>query len=144
MKFNFQFESLLNIRRHQKKKQQQILGRLLARQHELRDEVNSNRDKLRSFEQFRPGSEKQTAADIRQRYELKQDLQRATWRLRQQQEQLDRNISEQRKELIEANKKMQMLEKLKDRERIQFMEHYRQLEQKQQNAIATQIYNRAK
>lgn len=144
MQFNFKFESILKIRRHQEKKEQQKLARLLGDDRQLQKQVHADKEKLHSFEQLKPDNQKQTAADVRQRYELKQDLQREIWRKQQKHRQLQQEIEQQRSELIEINKKTQMLEKLKDRDRIKFIEHYQQLEQKQQNAIATQIYNRKK
>lgn len=144
MKFNFQFESILNVRQHQEKKEQQKLARLLGKDRQLQKEVHADQEKLHSFEQLKPDGQRQTAAEVRHRYELKQDLQREIWQKQQEHRKLQQQIEQQRSELIEINKKTQMLEKLKDRERIKFIEHYQQLEQKQQNAIATQIYNREK
>lgn len=144
MKFNFQFESILNIRRHQEKKEQQELARLMGEDRQLQQEIHADKERLHSFEQLRPNGQSQTAAEVRQRYGVKQDLQREIWHKEQEYRRLQQQIEQQRSKLIEINKKTQMLEKLKARERIKFIEYYQQLEQKQQNAIATQIYNRQK
>lgn len=142
MKFEFQFESLLNIRRHEEKKEQQELGRLLEKKVKLENQISTCTSQLNAFERAVSGSEIQTASDIRQRYELMQDQQKKIWRMKRDYTRLAEKIKHQRTKLLEANKKTQMLEKLEKRERTKFLELYQRREQKQQNEIATQMYNR--
>lgn len=142
MKFEFQFESLLNIRRHEEKKEQQKLGQLLSREIQLEERISTFKERLNTFGQAVMKSKTQAAAAIRQHYELKQDLQKKIWRLERTLDQLDEKIEKQREQLLEANRKTQMLEKLESRERSKFIKHYQDLQQKQQNEIATQMYNR--
>lgn len=143
MKFEFEFEALLNIRRHEEKKEQQKLGRLLQEQLELGQKIESFKGRLQKFEDKTSDEESQKALAIRHQYELKQDLQEKIWQLQKKDQQLEKAIADQRHRLLEANKNTQMLEKLKDRERAEFIEEFQRAEQLQQNEIATQMYNRS-
>jgi flagellar FliJ protein len=143
MKFEFQFEALLNIRRHEEKKQQQRLAVLVEQQLRLKNRTEQFKERLKKFEETVSNGRSQKAAAIRHQYELKHDLQKKIWQLQQKDRQLDEAIEQQRSRLIQANRNTRMLEKLENRERAKFIERHQHQVQLQQNEIATQIYNRS-
>lgn len=142
MKFEFQFDALLNIRRHEEKKEQQKLGRLIQQQLRLQNRIEQFKARLKKFESTVAGRSQKVAA-VRHQYELKQDLQKKIWQLDQKKSRLDEAIEQQRRQLMQANRNTRMLEKLESRERAKFIERYQHEEQLQQNEIATQMYNRS-
>lgn len=144
MKFAFQFESLLNIRRHREQQEQQKLGALLEKQVTLNEQKASVEAKLTALDRRRRQSAGQDILAITQQYEMKHSLQKKIWALQRRGNQLKGAIHRQRQALVQANKETQMLEKLRQRDRAAFVEEYQQMEQKQQNEIATQMYNRTR
>lgn len=144
MKFTFQFESLLNIRRHRERQEQQKLGALLEKRVTLNEQKASVEAKLTALDRRRRQFSGQNILAVTQQYEMKHSLQKKIWALQRRENQLKGAIHRQRQALMQANKETQMLEKLRQRDRAVFVEKYQQMEQKQQNEIATQMYNRTR
>ncbi|MGD8428091.1 MAG: flagellar FliJ family protein [Balneolaceae bacterium] len=142
MKFKFQFESLLHIRRHEEKKEQQELGRLLGMKLQIKNKIDRFRGRLEKFEDAYSNDIPRNALDIRHYYELRHDVQKKIWDLKGELGCLEKSIERQRERLMQANQKTKMLEELEERERKKFIEHHQHREQLQQNEIATQLYNR--
>jgi flagellar FliJ protein len=143
MRFHFQFESLLDIRRHRENKERQKLGQLLEKQVSLEEKITQLKQKIAKFEETMLSGGSHKALAVRQQYTQKQELQKKSWQIQREQEKLEKKIAQQRHRLREANKQTRMLEKLKDRQRAEFVEEFQRQEQKQQNEVAIQMYNRS-
>lgn len=142
MKYVFKFASLLKIRRYEVDREQQKLGKLLNETVQLEKKMDHLNKELHEFDQ--PGEESKSfkAAEIRKGYEFKKDLQEKIWRVEQELERMNGKIETQRKKLFDAKKRSRIFEKLEKRERAKFIERVLDKEQKQQNEIAIQMYNR--
>lgn len=145
MKFQFQFESVLKVRRHQEKEEQQKLATLTGKQAQLDQACRGLYEKIQAVEVDAVAGQSSGSVpvtEVRRQYEQQHSLRDELWALQDEQRELAEAIDEQRKQLMEANRKTKILEKLKSRERAKFLKEQQQIEQNQQNEIATQIYNR--
>ncbi|SMO59393.1 flagellar export protein FliJ [Fodinibius sediminis] len=141
MKFEFRYESVLSVRQFRKKKEQQRLAACIQQRNVIRKRYRELREQGAASSR-NPESESVSVHEVRQDYEQRHQLQKQLWQLRNKRDKLEKEVSKQRKRLVEANRESMILEKLKQRERIKFIEHQQHIEQLQQNEIATQMYNR--
>jgi flagellar biosynthesis chaperone FliJ len=138
MKFTFRFASLLKIRNHQKREEEQKLGLLFNKKELIEQQINNLEKKCRQPE---PSSNKQTVLDNRRYYTQKHEQHEQLIQLRNQHGQLINNLKQQRVKLKEAVKRVRMMEKIKTRDIEIFIDRVEHLEQLQQNEIAIQRYN---
>lgn len=142
MKFVFKFASLLKTRQYEVDREQQKLGKLQKERVQLEKKMNFLNEKLHDFGQ--PGEESKSfkVAEVRKGYEFKKDLQEKIWRVEHDLGRMNEKIETQRQKVFDAKKKSLIFEKLEKRERAKFIEQVLDKEQKQQNEIAIQMYNR--
>ncbi|MDZ7772879.1 MAG: hypothetical protein U5K31_09090 [Balneolaceae bacterium] len=141
MKFQFKYRSLLKIRRHEQKLQQQKLAELL----ESRQEMSRRLERLldRPDPPALGEGGRHSVQGMRRGYTHRMSHLKEVWELQEMLERLGQDIEEQRGRLLEASKKTRMLEKLESQDKMRFLEELQRREQLQQNEIATQLYNRA-
>lgn len=143
MKFKFKLESILQIRKHELKREKQKLAFLIDQRHKLEDQYENHLKKLNSASKLKEDG-KQSANQNRekmfQNYLLieKQALHRLTDKITHK----EREVDEQRKVVTEANKQLQMIEKLKHKALMEFQLEENRQEQHFQNEIATQMFHR--
>lgn len=142
MKFAFKFASVLKIRRHEVDREQQKLARLLNERVQLEKKMHLLKNKLHECGEVVNESTSVNVVEIRKGYEFKKDLQDKIWRVEQEVGKMNEDIKSQRKELLETKKQSQIFENLEKRERAKFVKRVLDHEQKQQNKIAIQVYNR--
>lgn len=142
MKFVFKFASLLKIRRHEVDREQQKLAKLLNERVQLEKKMHLLKSKLDECGEMVRASTTLNVVEIRKGYEFKKDLQHKIWQVEQKVREVNEEIESQRKKLLEAKKQSQIFEKLEKRDRAKFVEKVLDYEQKQQNKIAIQMYNR--
>jgi flagellar export protein FliJ len=138
MNFTFRFASLLKIRNHQKKEEEQKLGLLFNEKELIEQQINNLEDKCRQKE---PLSKKQTVHDNRQYYAQKHEQLEQLVQLKHKLNRLANKMEQQRAKLKEAVKRVRMMEKIKTRDKEIFIDRIEHLEQLQQNEIAIQRYN---
>lgn len=143
MKFVFKFASLLKVRRYEVDREQQKLAKLLNERVQVEKKMEILKRKLQEFGKPDAGSTSVDIAEIRKGYEFKKDIQDQIWQVEQEVGRVNKEIEYQREKLIEAKKQCQIFEKLEKRERARFVEKVLDYEQKQQNSIAIQMYNRS-
>lgn len=141
MKFRFKYRSLLKIRRHEQKRQQQKLAELLGRRQQMNRQLERLRDRPDPPALSEGG--RHSVQGMRRGYDHRMTHLKQVWELQEKLERLGRDIEKQRGRLLEASKKKRMLEKLEAQDRMRFLEEFQRREQLQQNEIATQLYNRA-
>lgn len=142
MKFVFKFASLLKVRRYEVDREQQKLAKLLNEKDQLEKKMHLLKRKLFEFGELADSSTARNVAEIRKGYEFKKDLQDKIWQIEQKVTAVNEDIISQRKKLLEAKKQFQIFEKLEKRDRAKFVKKVLDFEQKQQNNIAIQMYNR--
>jgi flagellar export protein FliJ len=138
MRFKFRFASVLKIRRHQKKKEEQKLSTLFNRKIMVEKQINDVRAKCR---QETMPTKKQSVLENRQYYVQKHSTHDYLMKLEHQLSRLESDIEEQRMQLTRALKRMRMMEKLRERDEKTFIDHVEHVEQLQQNEIAIQQFN---
>jgi flagellar export protein FliJ len=138
MKFNFRLASVLKIRRHQKRKEEQKLSALFNRRTAIEEQIESLRAKCRENISYA----KKESVSANRRYYMQKHRQHEDLRqLKHQLGLLKHEVEEQRKHLTRAVKLMRMIEKIRDREKRAFIDHAEHMEQLQQNEIAIQQFN---
>lgn len=141
MNFSFKYRSLMKVRRHEQKLQQQKLAELLSRQQAM------SRRLQRLLERPDPpalgNGGRHSVQGMRRGYAHRMTHLKQVWKLQEELERLGCDIEEQRRRLLEASKKTRMLEKLEKQDKVRFLEELNRREQLQQNEIATQRYHRA-
>ncbi len=142
MKFVFKFASLLKIRRYEVDREQQKLGKLLNEKVQLEKKMHHLKRKSDEFGEPSGASTSLKVVEIRKGYEFKKDLQNQIWEVETELSRMNEKIEKQRREVLEAKKQSQIFEKLEKRDRAKFVEKVLDYEQKQQNKIAIQMYNR--
>lgn len=138
MKFKFRFDSVLKIRRYQKRKEKQKLN-VLFNKRSTTEQLVSN-----LWKQCRQEAESSTKESVlanRRYYTQKHRQHEYLKQLKQELNQLNSKVKQQREKLAEAVKRMQMMEKIKERDKKVFIEHAEHVEQLQQNEVAIQRYN---
>lgn len=142
MTFDFKFASLLKIRRYEVDREQQKLANLLNERVQFEKKMDLLKRKIDEFREPSGASTTVKVVEIRKGYEFKKDLQDKIWKVEQKLSGLNEEIESQRKKLLEAKKQSQIFEKLEKRDRAKFVKKVQDYEQKQQNEIAIQMYNR--
>lgn len=142
MTFDFKFASLLKIRRYEVDREQQKLANLLNERVQFEKKMDLLKRKIDEFGEPSGASTTVNVVEIRKGYEFKKDLQDKIWKVEQKLSGLNEEIESQRKKLLEAKKQSQIFEKLEKRDRAKFVKKVQDYEQKQQNEIAIQMYNR--
>lgn len=142
MKFTFKFQSLLKIRQYEVDREQQKLGKLLNEKLQFEKRMSVLKKKIHGYGHPGEALEALNALEIRQYYEFKKDLHEKLWQLEQKLVRWKKKIEIQRRKLFEANKRSQVIEKLEKKDRAKFVKQMLDREQKQQNEIAIQMYNR--
>lgn len=140
MKFTFKYDSLMNVRRHEQKKQQQRLAELMNRRRQLREKLGRLRRNVSA--PMDESERRQTVQGVRRSFQHHMSLLKQVWNLEQDLLKLEQEIENQRNRLLEASRKKSMLEKLEAREKMNFVKNLQHREQLRQNEIATQMYNR--
>lgn len=140
MKFKFKYDSLMKVRRHEQKRQQQRLAELMNSHRQLRDKLERLRRNVSA--PMEESEQRQTVQGVRRSFQHHMSLLRQIWSLEQNLLKLEQEIENQRNRLLEASRKKSMLEKLEAREKMNFVKDLQRREQLRQNEIATQMYNR--
>lgn len=141
-KFKFKLDTVLRVRRHKEEKARQKLADLRRRKMRLETQKSEINGDLKAFHNNRDEQvDRQTPVQHRQQYSYIHEQHKQIKQLDNKIENLAKQVAEQRKKLIEANKQTKILSNLKSKHKMNFLEEVDRLEQKQLNEIATQRYN---
>lgn len=143
MKFVFKFASLLKVHWYEVDREQQKLAKFLNERVQLEKKMDLLKRRLDECGEMVLASTTLNAVEIRKGYEFKKDLQDKIWQVEEKVREMNEKIESQREKLLEAKKQSQIFEKLEKRDRAKFVEKVLDYEQKQQNKIAIQMYNRS-
>ncbi len=142
MKFRFSLEPVLKLRKHEEKTEQFKLGKALGKKVELQRARQNLVQQLKKMAVF---LESQTTGHImvwRRYYSFLEQQQKMISIYDKKIEEAEKQVQIQRARLTEVNKKTQTLEKLETKEKMQLIRHLEQLDQKANNEIAAQRFNR--
>jgi flagellar biosynthesis chaperone FliJ len=138
MKFKFRFASVLKIRRHQKRSEEQKLSVLFNRRRAIEEQIEGLRVECREEVIY---AKKHSVLANQQYYMQKHRQHEDLMQLKHQLNRLKHEVKEQRMHLSRAVKRMRMIEKIRDRDKRVFIDHAEHIEQLQQNEIAIQQFN---
>lgn len=144
MKFNFKFESVLNVYRHEEKQEQQKLGALIEKKLQMEKVINNLRQKVKEAQDSSSAIIEGSLTHVKRSYARMHEIQNEIWEMQSKVIEVQKEIEEQRTRLLHANRKVKVLEKLKSKEKASFVKLRQHHEQLQQNEIATQMYNRSR
>lgn len=142
MKFTFSLDSVLKVREHQEKIQQQKLAKEMNRKRnieEVRKEVSSRLDQLlknnevKQFESLH--SLKQLGSQMMEAHQTMD-------RLNGEQKEVEKSVDKERLDLAKAHKKRHIMEKVKELELNLFSEKVSRHEQVRMDEIASQLFNK--
>lgn len=142
MKFTFSLNSVLKVREHQEKIQQQKLAKEMQRKRnieEVRNEVASRlnellrRNELKQFESLH--SLKQLGSQMIEAHQTMD-------RLNEEKKEAEEAVDKERIDLTKAHKKRHIMEKVKEVELSLFSEKVSRNEQIRMDEIASQIFNK--
>jgi len=142
MKFSFSLDSVLKVREHQEKIQQQKLAKEMLRKkniEEVRNEVSSRLNQL-----LRSNDVKQfeSVHSLKQMGSHMLEAHQAMDRLNGEKKEADKAVDKERLDLAKAHKKRHIMEKVKELELNLFSEKVSRNEQIRMDEIAGQNFNR--
>lgn len=142
MKFTFSLDSVLKVREHQEKIQQQKLAKEMQRKkniEEVRDEVTSmlnqllRNNEVKQFESIH--SLKQIGSQLIEAHQMMN-------RLNGENKEAEKAVNKERVDLAKAHKKRHIMEKVKELELNLFSEKVSRHEQIRMDEIASQLFNK--
>ena len=142
MKFTFSLDSVLKVREHQEKIQQQKLAKEMLRKkniEEVRNEVSSRLNQL-----LRANDVKQfeSVHSLKQMGSHMMEAHQTMDRLNGEKKDADKAVDKERLDLAKAHKKRHIMEKVKELELNLFSEKVSRNEQTRMDEIAGQLFNR--
>jgi len=141
MKFRFNLETVLKIRRHQEELEKQKLGLAIQQRNNILRSLQKVQGIMDALNK-RFNSEKSVNANgLKRYYAALQDKQTTYMELKNKYAEAESEVLEQREVLLEANKKTKMLEKLKSRALSSYLRENDRVEQMELNEMATQKFN---
>jgi len=141
-KFNFKLETVLRVRRHREEKERQKLANLRRKKMRLEAQKSDINSDLQTFHTNRDEQiDGQSPIQHRQQYSYIHEQHQQMKQLDNKIDHLAKEVDDQRKKLIEANKQTKILKNLKSKHKMRFLEEVDRIEQKQLNEIATQRFN---
>lgn len=142
MKFKFSLDSVLKVRKHQQKVEEQKLAEELMKKKEL-DQLKQNiADSLNSYIDESKQTEAANIHQIKRHSIHLEETHRQLEKLSGASDELEKSVKKVRKSLMKAHKKRHILEVVKDFEKSLFIKDQNQKEQKNLDEISTQSYTR--
>ncbi len=142
MKFQFRFDSLLSVRKHEQAKQRMEYAKALRVLYNFQQEKSQIENVLGEYNESFHINIPSGRYGMVQHYNFIQQSHQKIWELDKAIRRAEEDAERERLRLVEANKKMKMLEILENKERKNFIIAMERLEQKEMNEVATQLYNR--
>lgn len=142
MKFNFSFEPVLKVRKHQEKLQKQKLAKELSKKNEI-DELRTDiQERLKNYLDNAQSGQAENLHVIKRRNRQMVQVHQVINKLNEDLDNAENIVNKERQKLATAYKKRHILEKMKEKEKQRFLEKMLKLEQKEMDEIATQTYSR--
>lgn len=142
MKFTFSLDSVLKVRQHQEKIQQQKLAKEMQRKRnieEIRNEVSTRLNQLlksNEVEQF------ESIHSLKQLGSQMMEAHQTMNRLNGEKKEAEKAVDKERADLTKAHKKRHIMEKVKELELNLFSEKVSRNEQIRMDEIASQLFNK--
>lgn len=142
MKFTFSLDSVLKVREHQEKIQQQKLAKEMQRKRnieEIRNEVSTRLNQLlksNELEQF------ESIHSLKQLGSQMMEAHQTMNRLNGEKKEAEKAVDKERVDLTKAHKKRHIMEKVKELELNLFSEKVSRNEQIRMDEIASQLFNK--
>lgn len=142
MKFKFSLNSVLKVRKHQEKLQEQKLAEELLRKKGIDDLKAGISESLQTYLNDSKGNDAENIHAIKRHSVHLAETHKKIEKLDNESNEMDKTVKMVREKLSIAHKNRHILEVVKEVEKNMFMQQQNKTEQKSMDEIATQSYSR--
>lgn len=142
MAFKFSLESVLKVRKHQEKLQEQKLAEEMMKKKKIDDVKDETHKKLKSFLQNNQKKDAENIQRIKRHGRHILQTHELIQKLGSESEKADKSVTNVRKTLADAHKNRHILEKLREVEQSVFAQKLQRNEQKNMDEIAAQSFSK--
>ncbi len=142
MKFKFSLDSVLKVRKHQEKLQEQKLAEELMRKKGVDDLKTGISERLQSYLEDSGSKEAENVHAIKRHSIHLTETHKMIEKLDNESDEMKKTVDKIREKLSTAHKNRHILEVVKEIEKNLFLQQQNRNEQKNMDEIATQTYSR--